>query len=305
MTSSNLSSRLAPWLFVWIWSTGYLAAKYGLPYAEPFTLLAYRFALTLLFLAPIVFVLKRPWPRSRRAILHLSVVGLLIHGIYLGGIFQAIKWGMPAGLSAMIIGLQPLGMAMVASIMLNEAVSKRQWLGLGLGLLGLYFVLFERFNFSGATVLLGFPIWALVIMVVSLLSISLGVIYQKRYCSDMDIISGTLIQYSSAFLFTVAVVSVFEAGVVEWTLPFVATLAWQVLGLSIGAILLLMAMIRKDASVQVASYFYLVAPLVALQAWYLFDETLGFASAIGVVLIAFGVSFARPSKDQQSGNNNL
>ena len=105
MISSNLSSRLAPWLFVWIWSTGYLAAKYGLPYAEPFTLLAYRFALTLLFLAPIIFLLKRPWPNSRRAILHLTVAGLLIHGIYLGGIFQAIKWGMPAGLSAMIIGL--------------------------------------------------------------------------------------------------------------------------------------------------------------------------------------------------------
>lgn len=274
-----------------------MAAKYGLPYAEPFTLLAYRFALTLLLLTPIIFALKRPWPRSRRAILHLIVAGILLHGIYLGGIFQAIKWGMPAGLSAMIIGLQPLGMAMVAGIMLNEVVSKKQWLGLGLGLLGLYFVLFERFNLSDATVLLGFPIWALVIMVVSLLSISMGMVYQKRYCNDMDVISGTWIQYCAALLLTLAIVAGFESGTVEWSLPFVATLAWQVLGLSIGAILLLMAMIRRDASVRVGSYFYLVAPLVALQAWYLFDETLGFMSAIGVVLIAFGVSLARPIKD--------
>jgi drug/metabolite transporter (DMT)-like permease len=297
MTASNNSASLAPWLFVWIWSTGYLAAKYGLPYAEPFTLLAYRFALTLLFLAPIIFALKRPWPRSRHAILHLTVAGLLIHGIYLGGIFQAIKWGMPAGLSAMIIGLQPLGMAMVASVMLNEVVRKKQWLGLGLGLLGLYFVLFERFNFSDTTILLGFPIWALVITVVSLLSISVGMIYQKRYCGDMDIISGTWVQYCGALLLTLIIVAGFESGTVEWSTPFVVTLAWQVLGLSVGAVLLLMAMIRKDASVQVASYFYLVAPLVALQAWYLFDETLGFVSAFGVVLIAFGVSLARSSND--------
>jgi len=296
MISSTFSSRLVPLLFVWIWSTGFLAAKFGLPYAEPFTLLAYRFALTLILLAPIIFALRRSWPKSWGEVLHLMVVGMLIHGVYLGGVFQAIKWGMPAGLSAMIIGLQPLVMAMIASFMLKEAIGQRQWAGLVLGFIGLYFVLFERFNYSDTTVLVGFPIWAFVIMFVSLLSISLGVIYQKRYCSDMDIVSGTWIQYASAFLFTLIVVGMFEAGEVEWSLPFVATLAWQVLGLSIGAILLLMAMIRKDASVRVGSYFYLVAPLVALQAWYLFDEKLGFTTAVGVVLIALGVNLARPSK---------
>ncbi len=299
MSSIPLSIRLAPWLFVWIWSTGFLAAKYGLPYAEPFTLLVYRFIFTLLVLLPIIVFQRRAWPRSQSEILHLMVAGVLIHGVYLGGVFQAIEWGMPAGLSAMIIGLQPLCMALIAGRMLREGISKRQWTGLGLGLVGLYFILFERFDFTAEVILSDFPVWALVVIALSLLGISLGTVYQKRYCGNMDLITGTWIQYFSALLVCLPVAGLFEQGVVDWTLPFVATLAWQVLGLSIGAILLLMAMISKDASVRVGSYFYLVSPLVALQAWYLFGETLGFASGLGVALIVFGVGLAKSKSQAQ------
>jgi drug/metabolite transporter (DMT)-like permease len=224
------------------------------------------------------------------------VVGALIHGVYLGGVFQAIKWGMPAGLSAMIIGLQPLSMALMAGILLKERVSKRQWLGLIIGLLGLYLVLFERLDLTSELAFDGFPIWAVFAVIASLFGISVGAVYQKRFCSDMDLISGTWIQYFSALMFCTCIVLLFETGEVSWTGPFILTLAWQVLALSVGAILLLMTMIKQGAAASVGSYFYLVAPLVAIQAWFLFEETISFISIAGVVLISFGVAITSSKK---------
>ena len=296
MKNLTLSARLTPWLFVWIWSTGFLAAKYALPYAEPFTLLSYRFALTLIILFLIIRIKKSVWPSSKPAFFHIMVAGVLIHGIYLGGIFQAIKWGMPAGLSAMIIGLQPLGMAIMAGIILHERVSRKQWIGLIIGFLGLYLVLFERFDFAIEGLFSGFSFLAVLAVFSSLCGISLGTVYQKRFCSDMDLISGTWIQYFSAFILSIIILICFETGEVQWTNSFIITLAWQVMGLSIGAILLLMTMIRQDASARVGSYFYLVPPLVAIQAWYLFGETMGFISIIGVLLIAFAVAMSVSKK---------
>ena len=296
MSILTISPKVIPWIFVWIWSTGFLAAKFGLPYAEPFTLLLYRFIFTLLFLLIVIRFKKSPWPKSKIAFLHLMVAGALIHGVYLGGVFQAIKWGMPAGLSAMIIGLQPLGMALMAGIILKERVSKRQWLGLIIGLLGLYLVLFERLDLTSELVFGGFPIWAVFAVIASLFGISVGAVYQKRFCSDMDLISGTWIQYFSALMFCTCIVLLFETGEVSWTGPFMLTLAWQVLALSVGAILLLMIMIKQGAAASVGSYFYLVAPLVAIQAWFLFEETISFISVAGVVLISFGVAITSSKK---------
>ena len=290
MSILTISPKVIPWIFVWIWSTGFLAAKFGLPYAEPFTLLLYRFIFTLLFLLIVIRFKKSPWPKSKIAFLHLMVAGALIHGVYLGGVFQAIKWGMPAGLSAMIIGLQPLSMALMAGILLKERVSKRQWLGLIIGLLGLYLVLFERLDLTSELAFDGFPIWAVIAVIASLFGISVGAVYQKRFCSDMDLISGTWIQYFSALMLCTCIVLLFETGEVSWTGPFILTLAWQVLALSVGAILLLMTMIKQGAAASVGSYFYLVAPLVAIQAWFLFEETISFISIAGVVLISFGVA---------------
>ena len=298
MTILTISSKVIPWIFVWIWSTGLLAAKFGLPYAEPFTLLLYRFIFTLLFLLVVIRFKKSRWPRSKTEIFHLMVAGALIHGVYLGGVFQAIKWGMPAGLSAMIIGLQPLGMALMAGIILKEHVSRRQWMGLTIGLLGLYLVLFERLDLTSEFAFDGFPIWAVFAVIASLFGISIGAVYQKRFCSDMDLISGTWVQYFSALVFCAFIVVLFETGEVSWTRPFILTLAWQVLALSVGAILLLMTMIKQGAAASVGSYFYLVAPLVAIQAWFLFGETISLISIAGVILISFGVAITSSKKSK-------
>ena len=285
-----MNPKLIPWIFVWIWSTGFIAVKYGLPYAEPFTLLMYRFMFTLIILLLIIKYKNSPWPKSKLGYFHLMVVGALIHGIYLGGIFQAIQWGMPVGISAMVIGLQPLGMALVAGVLLKEQVTMRQWTGLVIGLIGLYLVLFDKMDLTSEFSFEGFSISAVIAVTVSLFAISIGAVYQKRFCNDMDLISGTWVQYFSALILCILIAVFFETGDVAWTRAFIYTLTWQVLALSIGAIFLLMTMIKHGAAANVGSYFYLVAPLAAIQAWFLFEETIGLSAFFGVMLVSFGVA---------------
>lgn len=291
-----MNPKLIPWVFVWIWSTGFIAAKYGLPYAEPFTLLSYRFVITLFFLLILIICKKSPWPETILDFFHLLIAGALIHGVYLGGVFQALKWGMPAGLGAMVIGLQPIGMALVAGVLLKEEVSKKQWTGLIMGLVGLYLVLFDSLDLTEQIAFDGFPIWAVFAVIISLFAISIGTIYQKRFCSNMNLYSGAWVQYFSASILCILIVLFFENGEVSWSRTFILAMTWQVLGLSIGAILLLMTMIKKDALASVGSYFYLVAPLVAIQAWFLFEETIGLSALAGVVLISFGVAITTSKK---------
>ena len=291
-----MNPKLIPWVFVWIWSTGFIAAKYGLPYAEPFTLLSYRFVITLFFLLILIIYKKSPWPETRLDFFHLLIAGVLIHGVYLGGVFQALKWGMPAGLGAMVIGLQPIGMALVAGVLLKEEVSKKQWTGLIMGLVGLYLVLFDSLDLTEQIAFDGFPIWAVFAVIISLFAISIGTIYQKRFCSNMNLYSGAWGQYFSASILCILIVLFFENGEVSWSRTFILAMIWQVLGLSIGAILLLMTMIKKDALASVGSYFYLVAPLVAIQSWFLFEETIGLSALAGVVLISFGVAITTSKK---------
>ena len=296
-----MNSKIIPWLFVLIWSTGFVAAKYGLQFAEPFTLLSYRNGLTLIVLIIFTQVNKSIWPKSGLAFIHLMVTGLLIHGIYLGGVFQAIKWEVSVGLTAMIIGLQPLGMAFIAGIILHEKVTTRQWLGLLIGIIGLYVILFEKLDFGFDGFFTNFSFWVVLAVFGSLFSISVCTIYQKRFCNEMDLISGTLIQYLGAFILCVFISFYFETGEINWTSTFIVTLGWQIFGLSIGAVLLLMTMIKQDASAKVGSYFYLVPALVAIQAWYLFGETMNFVSIIGVILIAFAVAMTVSKKTSQQG----
>ena len=291
-----MNPKLIPWVFVWIWSTGFIAAKYGLPYAEPFTLLSYRFVITLFFLLILIIYKKSPWPETRLDFFHLLIAGVLIHGVYLGGVFQALKWGMPAGLGAMVIGLQPIGMALVAGVLLKEEVSKKQWTGLIMGLVGLYLVLSDSLDLTEQIAFDGFPIWSVFAVIISLFAISIGTIYQKRFCSNMNLYSGAWVQYFSASILCILIVLFFENGEVSWSRTFILAMTWQVLGLSIGAILLLMTMIKKDALASVGSYFYLVAPLVAIQAWFLFEETIGLSALAGVVLISFGVAITTSKK---------
>lgn len=279
---------LVPALFVWLWSTGFIGAKYGLPYAEPFTLLLIRMLITLALLAGLAWLMKTRWPGWRSAG-HLAVTGLLVHGCYLGGVYYAIQGGMPSGIVSLIVGLQPLVTAAAAVVILREGVSGRQWLGLMMGLLGVTLVLLEQFAVKDGSAS-DFPLWTLVWAGFSLVGISLGTVYQKRFGTQADLVAGTLIQYSAAAaLFAVGAFTL-ESREVTWALPLQLSMVWLVFGVSIGAILLLMWLIRRGAASQVASLFYLVPPVTALEAFWLFDERLGLLAMAGGIVSITGVA---------------
>ncbi len=285
----HLWLAMMPGVFVLLWSTGFIGAKFGLPYAEPFTFLFIRCVLTLLIIIPLLGLLKAPWPSSPVLWGHAAVTGLLVHGAYLGGVFYAIYLGLPAGLASLLVGLQPLLTAALALPLLGERLSFWQWLGLLLGLVGITLVLSGKLAPGESGLFEGFGLGALTCVLAALLGISAGTLYQKRFCTGMPLLGGSTAQYLAAStLFGVGAL-LFETQDVTWTPTFVATLAWLVLGLSIAAILLLMALIRRGAASRVASLFYLVPPLTALEAWWLFDETLSPVALIGMAIAITGV----------------
>ncbi|WP_114325271.1 DMT family transporter [Candidatus Colwellia aromaticivorans] len=291
--TSSFGVRMTPVFFVWLWSTGFIGAKYGLPYAEPFILLFYRMLITLVCLGFIALWIKSSWP-SLRSAFHMAVSGLLIHGFYLGGVFYAIAGDMPAGLVSLIVGLQPLVTTMAAIIVLKERVVSYQWLGLLLGLLGVGLVLFEKLG--GAGQLPEFPLWTLGCAFISLIGISLGTVYQKRFGDAIDLIPGAFIQYCAAALLFALGTFLFESQKVEWNMQLMLAMGWLVLGLSIGAILLLMQLINQGAASEVASLFYLVPPVTAIEAYILFDEQFEFLALCGGVMSVFGVALVLMAK---------
>jgi drug/metabolite transporter (DMT)-like permease len=281
-------SANAPGLFVLLWSTGFIGAKYGLPYAEPFTLLFLRFVLTLLLLAPLVWLyrpeLAMPW-RERG---HLMVSGLLLHGVYLGGIFTAIKLGLAAGVTALIVGLQPLLTSLAAPLLFGERTNALHWLGIGIGLGGIYLILGAAGASPAPAVL-----WP---AVAALFGITAGTLYQKRYCSQHDLLAVAVHQYlPTVALFGLGALLT-ETREVAWTGQFVAALLWLVLALSIGAILLLSHLIKHGEASKVSSLFYLVPPATAIEAWLLFGEPLGLLKIAGIALVALGVYLVMRNK---------
>ena len=282
----QLYTFFAPALFVWLWSTGFIGAKYGLPFAEPFTLLMMRMGCTLLPLSVLAWLMKSRWPGWRGAG-HLAVTGLLVQGTYLGGVFYAIDQGMPAGVISLIVGLQPLVTSLAAVIFLKESVTGRQWTGLALGLVGVVLVLTEKMAVSGE---LGIPPHTLIWALFSLLGISLGTVYQKRHGTSVDLVAGTMIQYAAAGSFFALGAFFLETREVAWTPQFQFALLWLVFGLSVSAILLLMWLIRRGAASQVASLFYLVPPVTALEAYFLFGERLGPLAIAGGLVAITGVA---------------
>lgn len=286
-------SFFVPALFVWLWSTGFIGAKYGLPFAEPFTLLLIRMLVTLVLLVGLAWLMKTRWPGWRGAG-HLAVTGILVHGCYLGGVYYAIQDGMASGIVSLIVGLQPLVTAAAAVVFLKEAVSGRQWLGLALGLVGVALVLVEKFGGNGVGS--GVSPWALAWALVALAGISMGTVYQKRHGTGADLVAGTIIQYAAAAtLFAIGAFTL-ESREVEWSLQLQLSMAWLVLGVSIGAILLLMWLIRQGAASQVASLFYLVPPVTALEAYLLFDERLGGLAMVGGLVAITGVALVVTQK---------
>ncbi|MCB2101884.1 MAG: DMT family transporter [Rhodobacterales bacterium] len=275
---------LTPALFVVLWSTGFIGAKLGLPHAEPFTFLFLRFAILAVLLTVVALVLRAPWPADRAAVGRMVVAGLMVHGAYLGGVFAGIHWGVPAGLAALIVGVQPLLTAVAAGPVLGERVTGRQWLGLMIGLAGVVLVLWDKLSLNREhAVGVAFCLFALV-------GITAGTLYQKRHGAAMDLRTGSAIQFAAAAVPMGLLALAFETRVVEWTGSFIFALAWLVVVLSLGAISLLYILIRRGAASKVASLFYLVPPVTAVIAYFLFGETLGPAAILGMGLAVVGVA---------------
>lgn len=283
MTNSHSAMiRFVPLLFVLLWSTGFIGAKYALPYIEPFYLLFIRMLLTLLVFAALCVIFKAKWPTFQQGRQQM-VTGLLVHACYLGGVFAAIKWQLPAGITAIVVGLQPLLTALLGWQWLGERLRVRQWLGLALGLLGVVVILLNGQQGGGFELRPA----AMLAALLALVSISVGTLYQKRYGGGVDLLTGSVYQYLATALAMGVLAFLFEERTVEWSLTLLLALGWLVFGLSVSAILLLMYMIREGESARVASYFYLVPPVTTVEAWLLFGENLSLiqSGAIGITVL--------------------
>ncbi len=285
----NLFARLAPPLFVLIWATGFIVARFVAPYAEPLTFLVVRYILATLVLAGIVTAARVPWPRTWPEWRNALVAGILLHGLYLGGVFWSVKHGLPAGISALVAGLQPLATGLLAGPLLGERVSARRWTGIGIGFLGAALVVAPKLGDGGV------PPVPLGICMLGMLSITFGTIWQKRTGSTLDLRVNATIQYIGAAVVTLPMMLLLEEGRMDLTLPLLGALAWAVFGLSIGAIGLLLFLIRRGAVVGVATLLYLVPPVAALMAFGLFGETLSLIQLAGMALAALGVAVASRS----------
>lgn len=290
LTRPGASARLYPLLFVALWSTGFIGAKFGLPDAEPLTFLTLRYVAVLALMGALAWLTRAPWPRRPAAYLHIGVSGLLVHAVYLGGVFTAIGHGLPAGVTALVVGLQPVLTALGAGALLGERVRSTQWLGLVLGFAGVGLVVAHKVAGSvGGGALLAMLAPALL----ALLGITAGTLYQKRFCPAFDLRTGSVIQFLPCLLATALVAQQTETMRVHWTGAFVFALGWLVLVLSLGAVSLLNLLIRRGSAVNVASLFYLTPPATALFAWALFGETLTGMALLGMGLAVFGVWLAR------------
>jgi drug/metabolite transporter (DMT)-like permease len=277
----KFAARAAPAVFVVLWSTGFIATKYVLRGAEPLTYLALRMAIVVGLMAVIAAVTRPQWP-DRRGVFHSIVAGLLVHGFYLGGTAVAIAHSIPAGLSALIPGLQPVLTSTLANRFLGERVTPLQWLGLMLGLVGVVMILHDR-------PLAGDAGWGWLATSVSLVSITLGTLYQRRYCSRIDWRAGNVVQYVAVAALFGGGALLFEDNAVRWSPAFALALAWLTVVLSIGTIALLYWLIRHAAATSVASLFYLVPAVTALMAYLLFGERLDAVAIGGMTICAAAV----------------
>ncbi|SFC03495.1 Permease of the drug/metabolite transporter (DMT) superfamily [Marinospirillum celere] len=282
--------RVVPWLFVLLWSTGFISAKYGLPYSDPFTFLSWRMGFNLLCFALLLKLFTVQLPRSWRLWRQQLVAGALIHGAYLGGVFSAIDAGIPAGLTALLVGLQPLLTGLLVYLVWQQRLGLKQWAGLVLGLLGVLLVLQQTADMDVDRVAITWQglLWVLL----ALFGITLGTLYQKQACDPQPLLAASFMQYSATFVLVLAGVWLSGEGAVEWHPDFALALAWSVLVLSVGALLLLLMMIKAGEATRTASYFYLVPPLTALEAWLLFDERMTTLALVGMLVTVLGVYWA-------------
>lgn len=283
----TLILRAAPFLFVLLWSTGFIGARMGAPYSEPMTFLALRFGIVTLLLLALSFVLRPRWPSPRDAA-HAFISGLLIHGMYLGAVFWAIDDGLSAALVALVMGIQPVLTTFFARLVLKEAVTRYHIIGFAFGLLGILLVLVPRLD-SGALSVTPAQIAA---AFAAVLSISFGTIYQKRFASTLDMRSATVFQYGAATLLCGGLSYLTETQTLIWSGEFIFALVWLIFVLSIGAIFLLLWLIEHGAVSNVATLFYLVPAVTALLSFLLFDEPITLLQILGIVITATGVVLA-------------
>jgi len=289
--------KAMPAVFVLIWSTGFIVARYGMPYAPPFTFLLWRYFFSILCFLPWIVLARVAWPKDSRQALHLAVTGVLMHAGYLGGVWAAEKAGMGSGLSSLIVGIQPVLTAIWLSTMGagegQHRVTRRQWLGLLLGFAGLVMVVSRKFT-------QGTPLdhvtpenmgWA----VMALLAITSGTLYQKRFVQPCDVRTANTVQLMAAALVTIPLAALEPEGM-QWNGQLMGAMAWSVLGLTLGGSSLLYLLIQRGAAATVASLMYLVPPTTALIAWVLFDEQITAITLLGTAITAVGVSLVvRPA----------
>ena len=276
-----------PAVFVLIWSTGFVVARFGMPHAPPMSFLALRYACSLLAFGVWIVLARASWPRDGMQWVHLAVTGVLMHGGYLGGVWIAIKGGMGAGLVALIVGLQPLLTALWLSAQQGQAaghrVTRRQWLGLCLGLMGLLLVVGNKLHLGEASLL------GLAFTVLALASITVGTLYQKRWLAACDVRTANSVQLLAALAVTLPL-ALMESESIDWHPHMMGALAWSVLVLTLGGSSLLYLLIQRGAATRVTSLMYLVPPCTAVLAWLLFDEALGLSVLAGLALTAVGVA---------------
>lgn len=287
-TAPLLAAAMPP-LFVVIWATGFLVARAIAPHAEPLTFLCMRYALSAASFALIAAATGAAWPRTTRAWADALVAGALIQGVYLGGVFWAARHGMPAGVSALIAGLQPLLTAMLAYPLLGERVGARRWAGIALGFAGAMLVLLPALGTAAAKAV---PVPAVLASFAAMAGITLGTIWQKRTAVAADLRTNACVQFLAAAALTIPLAWATESWSFDGSWQVWAGLLWAVYGLSLGAISLLLLLIRRGAVAGVASLFYLVPPVVAALAFVVLGERLAPVQVAGMVLAATGVALA-------------
>ncbi len=275
--------RIAPWAFIVIWASGYVVAKAAAPFAEPLTFLLLRYAGVIALMGTLALLARAPWPSSWRAAGHIAVAGIGIQATYLGGVWVAVKHGMPAGVAALIVNLQPV-LTAVAGRFVGERVSLRQWLGLLLGFAGVALVVWTKVATAG----MGSGV--VLLCVAALLAMTAAMLYQKRFCPSFDLRTGQVIQFVASVLVTVPFAWATESFHIEWNASVAAALLWSIFVLTGGGISLLFLMIRHGAATQVTSYMYLVPAVTALMAWAMFGERLAPAAVAGMVVTIAGVA---------------
>ena len=283
-----ITTRTAPALFVLLWSTGFTGIRYGIPYAPPFTFIAVRMAIASVLLALISLAITRRFAHDLPTIGKSALVGVTIHGAYLGGCFYGVKQGMPAGITALICSLQPVLVSIFSSIFFQEKLSPRKWLGLGLGLVGLVLVIAPKLEGAGDQ---GLPAAGVIAVFIALLGGTSGTLLQKKFGAGVEVLSGTSWQYVATGILMGLFALIFEGGeFITWNAPFIFSLTWLILALSIGAILILYFLLARSSASSVSSLYYLVPAVTAVEAYFLFGEKIGLVTALGTLVTIAGVA---------------